>query len=161
MEPTIRQAAASDLEAINEIYNYCIVDSHISFDSEPWDLERRRAWWTQYTGRVLVAEFEDNVVGVAFAGPWRNKAAYADSVETTIALAPDRLSRGIGTRLLRALLQLLSTQGCHRAYAVIALPNEASVRLHRKLGYREIGVLNEVGSKLGRYWSTMLLEKRF
>jgi phosphinothricin acetyltransferase len=133
----------------------------VSFDTATWDLDRRQTWWTQYAGRVLVAELQHRVVGVAFAGPWRNKAAYADSSETTIALAPDCHSRGIGTLLLKTLLDLLADNGCHRAYAVIALPNEPSVRLHRKLGYREVGVLDEVGRKLGRYWSTLLLEKRF
>lgn len=67
--------------------------------------------------------------------------------------------RGIGTALLAALLDQLAGEGVHRAYAVIALPNEASIALHRRLGYREVGILDEVGRKLGRYWSTMIMKR--
>lgn len=160
MEPVIRPATEDDLAAINAIYNRYIVDSHVSFDADPWDMERRREWWGHYRGRVLVADADGKVVGTAFAGPWRHKAAYATSVETTVVLDPTVVGLGLGTALLSALLDLLAGQGVHRAYAIIALPNDASVALHRKLGYRKIGVLDEVGRKMDRYWSTMLLEKR-
>lgn len=160
MEPVIRHATENDLEAINDIYNRYIVDSHVSFDADAWDMERRREWWSHYAGRVLVVEVDGAVVGTAFAGPWRHKAAYASSTETTVVLDPSSVGLGLGTALLGALLDLLTDQGYHRAYAIIALPNDASVALHRKAGYRKIGILDEVGRKMDRYWSTMLMEKR-
>ena len=165
MDVGIRTAGRADLAAINDIYNAYIVDSHVSFDIEPWDMARRATWWERYGSggrhRVLVAEVEGSVVGVAFSGPYRHKAAYETSVETTIALDPAFVGRGIGRRLLTALLDELDAAGVHRAYSIIALPNDASVALHHQLGYRSVGVLDEVGSKLGRYWSTVMLEKRF
>jgi phosphinothricin acetyltransferase len=161
MEATIRPATAADLSRINEIYNTYIVDSHVSFDTEPWTDERRAEWWRHYQGRVLVAvDGAGTVVGTAFAGPWRHKEAYRDSVETTIVLDAAATGRGLGSRLLDALLAQLTVEGLHRAYAIIALPNEASIALHRRLGYREVGVLDEVGRKLGSYWSTMIMERR-
>ena len=71
------------------------------------------------------------------------------------------VGRGLGTVLYQALLDELAEAGAHRAYAVVTIPNEASVRLHHKLGFRDVGVEDECGWKLGRYWSTLTLEKRF
>jgi phosphinothricin acetyltransferase len=155
---TIRHATEADLDRITEIYDQYVVDSHVSFDTEPWSLERRREWWASYQGRVLVAERDGGVVGTAFAGPYRHKRAYASTVETTIVLDSAATGTGLGTALLGALVELLRDQGMHRAIAIIALPNDASVAVHRKLGYREVGTLDEVGFKMGRYWSTMIME---
>jgi len=160
VEPSIRHATEADLERISEIYNHYIVDSHVSFDTEAWPEERRRQWWEHYQRSVLVAEQDGAVVGTAYAGPYRHKAAYASSVETTVVLDPAATGTGLGTALLGALIELLREQGVHRAYAIIALPNEASVAVHHKLGYREIGTLDEVGFKVGRYWSTLMMELR-
>jgi phosphinothricin acetyltransferase len=165
MEITIRDAVIDDLAAINDIYNAHIVGSHVSFDTQPWDMATRSGWWSRYGSggryQVLVAQADGAVVGVAFSGPYRPKAAYDTSVETTVALAPAFVGRGVGRQLFAALLARLQAAGVHRAYSVVALPNDASVALHHRLGYRTVGVQDEVGFKLGRYWSTMLLEKRF
>ena len=164
MDISIRPARVDDLERINEIYNTTVVDSHISFETEPWDLERRQIWWQRYAGvgpfRALVAEDDRAVVGVAYSSPYRPKAAYRTSMETTIVLDPTFVGRGIGRRLLSAILDALAGEGAHRAYAIVALPNDASIGLHESLGFRAVGILDESGYKLGRYWSTMILEKR-
>lgn len=160
MTATIRHATEADLDRITEIYDQYVVDSHVSFDTEPWSPERRREWWASYQGRVLVAERNGVVVGTAFAGPYRHKRAYASTVETTIVLDAAATGTGLGTALLGDLVELLRDQGMHRAIAIIALPNDASVAVHRKLGYREVGTLDEVGFKMGRYWSTMIMELR-
>ncbi|MEZ5174869.1 MAG: N-acetyltransferase family protein [Acidimicrobiia bacterium] len=159
----IRQAGPHDVATMNEIYNTVVVDSHVSFDTEPWTDDARAAWFVERTNAgfpVLVAESEGNIVGVAWSGPWRDKAAYRRSAETTVVLDPAVVGRGFGTVLLRALVDRLTEDGYHRAYAIVALPNEASVAVHKKVGYREVGVLDEAGFKNGRYISTLLLEKR-
>ncbi len=164
VKPHIRAADESDLERINEIYNAVMVDSYVSFDVEPWDLDKRSSWWERYaSGRydAYVAEAGGTVVGVAYSGPYRDKVAYDSSVETTIVLDAAVTGRGIGSALLSALLDAVAASGAHRAYAIVALPNEASIALHERFGYRTIGVLDEVGHKMGEYWSTMILEKRF
>jgi len=164
MDVVIRPARESDLARINEIYNVYIVDSPISFDLEPWDLEQRAAWWDHYadTGpyRVFVAEVDGDVVGTAYSTRYREKAAYRSSVETTVVLDPGYVAIGIGRQLVTTVLETLQSEGIHRAYAIITVPNEASVRLHEALGYRLVGMLDDVGFKLGRYWPTAILEKR-
>ena len=91
---------------------------------------------------------------------FRVKPAYNNSVETTIYLNPDATGKGIGRRLYAALLDELTSTSVHRCYGVIALPNDASVRLHKQLGFTEAGHLTEVGYKFDRYWDTLWLEKR-
>jgi phosphinothricin acetyltransferase len=165
VDVTIRAATDEDLPRLTEIYNHYIDGSHVSFDVDPWTLELRRAWFAKYarTGRyrVLVVETADGVVGAAWSSPFRPKAAYDTSVETTIVLDPAVIGRGLGSRLLTALLDELATEDVHRAYAVIALPNDASIALHHRLGYRSVGVQHEVGRMYGTYWDTELLERRF
>ena len=164
MNVLIRSARGSDLARINEIYNVYIVDSPISFDLEPWDLEQRATWWDHYadTGpyRVIVAEVDGRVVGATYSTRYREKAAYQSSVETTVVLDPAYVAVGIGRQLLTTLLDALQGEGVHRAYAIITIPNEASIGLHEALGYRLVGTLDDVGFKLGRYWATAIMEKR-
>ncbi len=162
MEVWIRQAVEADLERINEIYNAYIVDSHVSFDLDPWTIEKRRRWWEQRGEYpALVVGTGDDVVGVAYASPYKDKAGYASSVETTVVLDPEVTGRKIGGLLLSKLLDEVAASGAHRAYAIVALPNDASIKVHHRLGFETIGVLDEVGHKLGQYWSTMILQKRF
>jgi len=156
----IRDATPDDFGRINEIYNWTIVDNHVSFDIAPWDLEKRRIWWDERPDEldVLVAELDGRVIGVTYSSFYRPKPAYRSTAETTIVLDIDYLGRGIGSALLGAMLDRLRLRGFHRAVAIVALPNDASVMLHQKLGYRIAGTITEVGYKLGRHWDTMLLE---
>ncbi len=161
MSAAIRDAEPRDFQRINEIYNWTIVDNHVSFDTEPWDLASRRAWWESRDPQLhcLVAEVDELVAGVAYSSWYRPKPAYRSSVETTIVLDTEHVGTGLGTALLGALLDRVRADGFHRAVAIVALPNDASVALHRKLGYREVGTLTEVGFKVGRFHDTLLLEK--
>ncbi len=159
-ELTIRDATPEDFERINEIYNWTIESNHVSFDVEPWDVARREKWWNGRPDEldVLVAEQDGHVVGVSYSSFYRPKLAYRTTAETTVVLDTEYLQRGIGTALLARLLERLRQRGFHRAVAIIALPNEASVAAHVKLGYRIVGTLTEVGHKLGSYWDTTILE---
>jgi phosphinothricin acetyltransferase len=157
----IRPATVSDAHDINVIYNEFIVESHVSFDTEPWTDDKRAGW---LAGRiengypVIVAADGAGVIGAAWSGPWRDKPAYRSSVETTIVLIPGSEGSGLGTTLYRSLLADVANRSFHRAYAIIALPNDASIALHRKFGFVEVGVLDEVGHKVGEFHSTMLME---
>ncbi|GMQ94354.1 MAG: GNAT family N-acetyltransferase [Acidimicrobiia bacterium] len=160
-EVVIRRAIERDVPALNAIYNGYIVDSHVSFDLEPWSDEKRLDWFRARADDgypLLVACDDGNVIGASWAGPWRQKKAYRGSVESTVVLAPGTEGRGLGSKLYAELLDALRAEGFHRAYAIIALPNDPSIALHRKLGYREIGVLEEAGFKDGKFHSTMLME---
>ena len=162
--PVVRDATEADLDAITRIYDQSIVDDHVSFDTEPWTREKRWAWWADRRDEprlpVLVAELDGAVVGATYASWFRPKAAYERTVETTIVVDRDHLRLGLGTLLYTALLDRLVATGAHRAYAVIALPNDGSVALHHRLGFVDNGVQHEVGFKLGSWWSTLTLEKR-
>lgn len=164
-DPVIRRATADDLDGITRVYDQYIVDSAVSFDVEPWPRARRLAWWDEHQGHprlvVLVADVDDEVVGAAYSSWYRPKVAYERSVETSIVLDRDWTGRGLGRRLYGALLHELAGAGTHRAYAVVTLPNDASLALHHRLGFRDLGVEDECGWKLGRYWSTLTMEKRF
>lgn len=158
----VRQATESDVAAINAIYNEYIVDSHVSFDTEPWTDDQRFRWFQNRMSDgypVLVAERNGEIVGTSWSGPWRDKAAYRRSVETTVVLAPGASGEGIGTTLLSGLVDVLGTEGFVTAIALIALPNDASIALHRKIGYSEVGVLHSVGFKGDRLHDTMIMEK--
>ncbi len=165
MSKTIRPAAEDDLVRINEIYNSYIVDRHVSFDTEAWTLEDREQWFARHREPgpylSLVVEVDARVLGFASSGPFRSKAAYDTSVETTVVLDARETGKGLGGLLLEALLKSLSAAGVHRAYALIALPNDGSVVLHSRLGYLSVGVLDGVGHKLGEYHSVQIMEYRF
>lgn len=161
-ELEIRDANPDDFVRINEIYNWTIVDNHVSFDDKPYDLEGRQAWWE---GRdrdlvCLIAEEQGRVVGFSYSSRYQSKSGYRSTVETTIVVDVDHLGRGLGTGLLSALLDRLEKGGLHTAIAIVALPNDASMALHLRLGYEEVGILQEVGHKNGKYWDTMILQKR-
>jgi phosphinothricin acetyltransferase len=158
----VRVATEGDVAELNAIYNRYIVGSHVSFDTEPWTDEERLAWFHSRRSQgypVLVATSGGGVVGASWAGPWRNKEAYRGATETTVVLAPDATGGGLGTVMLQTLIDALADLGFRTAIAVIALPNDASVALHRKLGYRLVGTLEAVGRKDGRDWDTVLMQR--
>ena len=99
-------------------------------------------------------------MGYAAALPFRSKPAYLTSIEATVYLEPASTGRGLGAALYTALFDALRGEDLHRAYAGITLPNAASLALHRRFGFEEVGVYREVGRKLGRYWDVQWFEKR-
>jgi phosphinothricin acetyltransferase len=155
-EPSVRRAERRDLARITEIYNHYVETTPITFDVKPYTEAEREPWLAQFGARgrhqLLVAEHAGRVIGYAGSLPFRAKAAYDTSVETTIYVAPDERARGVGPRLYEALFAALRGEDVHRLLAGITLPNEPSVRLHERLGWKPVGVYTEVGRKLGRYW---------
>lgn len=145
------------------LYNHYVEHTSVTFDIEPWTVERRAEWCAGFaaTGphRLLVAEEEGSIVGMAWSGPWRSRPAYATSVETSVYCLDGETGRGVGTALYMELLHLLEAEPLRRAFAVITLPNEVSERLHRRLGYSQVGVLPEAGRKFGRYWDVSIWQR--
>ncbi len=158
----VRPAAEGDLEAINGIYNHYVRTSHATFDLEPTDLEFRRAWLEAHANerhRALVAISDDRVVGFASSGRFRDRAAYEPSVETSAYVDHGSIGRGVGVALYESLLSSLAGRGVHRALAGIALPNDASVRLHERFEFRRVAVFTEQGRKFDRYWDVAWYER--
>jgi phosphinothricin acetyltransferase len=160
----VRPARAEDLPSLLAIYNHYVVHTAITFDLEPFTLEQRREWFSHYADsgphRLLVAELGGYAVGWACSSSFRPKGAYRTSVETSVYLAPEHTGRGLGAALYAALFAALAGEDVHRAYAGVTLPNPASLALHRRFGFREAGLHDEVGRKLDRFWSVQWLEKR-
>jgi phosphinothricin acetyltransferase len=158
----VRPADAGDLEAVGEIYNHYVRTSHATFDIEPKDLAWGRRWLEAHASerhRALVAVREDRVVGFTTSGRYGKRAAYESSVETSVYVAPDSTGLGIGAELYAELLAALSGRGVHRALAGIALPNDASVRLHERFGFRRVALFTEQGWKFDRYWDVAWYER--
>jgi phosphinothricin acetyltransferase len=160
---SVRPAAEDDLEAINDIYNHYVVETHITFDDEPTPMKARREWFSHYgaTGRhrLLVAAEAQTVIGFASSSRLRPKPGYLTSVETSIYLAPGATGRGAGGKLYAELFKAIEGEDLHRAYAGIALPNPASIALHEKLGFKRVALFSEQGRKFGRYWDVAWFEK--
>ena len=157
---TIRMAERADLPALLDIYNHYILTTPITFDIEPRTLAQRQAWLEQFSPagryRCFVAVRADEPVGWACSAQFKEKAAYATTIETSIYLAPDEHRHGLGRRLYETLFDALKGEDIHRAYAGITLPNDASAGVHKALGFRLIGVQPEVGRKFGQYWDVAL-----
>jgi 2-haloacid dehalogenase len=159
----VRAGRPADLPEIVAIYNHYVVNSAATFDLDPVAVADRRRWFEHYapTGRyrLLVATTDGRVVGYATSSQLRAKPAYDPSIEMTVYLAPGADGRGIGSLLYQQLLAELKAEDVHRAYAVIAQPNPASVALHRRFGFVEMGVQHEVGRKHGRWWDVLWMER--
>jgi phosphinothricin acetyltransferase len=159
----VRAAQPADLQAVTDIYNHYVRTSGVTFDTTPFTVDARQEWFSHYatTGphRLLVAVDGPDVLGYATSSPFRPKPGYATSVETSVYLRPEAADRGLGTLLYRELFVALAAEDLHRAYAGVALPNDASVALHERLGFRELGTYVEVGRKFGRYWDVRWFER--
>jgi L-amino acid N-acyltransferase YncA len=149
----IRDAAAADAAVCAAIYAPYVLETAISFEREPpaagemtrriTEAQRAHAW--------LVLEQDDDVVGYAYGGPFMSRAAYQWATAVSVYLAPGRRRTGAGRALYEALFERLSARGHRTALAGIALPNDASVGLHRALGFEHVGIYRRVGWKLGRW----------
>lgn len=160
----IRHCQPGDYDAVVQIYNHYVVHSHATFDVSTYTVGARAAWFAQFseTGphQLLVARDGSAVLGYCCSTMFKRRAAYDVSVETSAYLAPDCLGRGIGRKLYANLLARLEVTDLHGAFAGVALPNEASLKMHKRLGFEQIGVFTEVGRKFDKYWDVAWLQKR-
>jgi phosphinothricin acetyltransferase len=148
---SIRLATADDAAAIAGIYRPYVDLTRISFETEAPDGPEIMRRMANPIHPWLVAADQGTLVGFTSTSPMRSRAAYRWSVETGIYLAPEAQGRGFGRALLEAHLELLKRQGFVTIIAGIALPNDASVALHEKLGFTLSGVERGVGFKFGEW----------
>lgn len=166
LEPiAIGHGTEADLPAIVEILNYTITNSNATLATEPTSIAERREWFERFavTGpyRLFVARRGDEVLGYAASQPYRDHEGFRETVEVSIALGVRSRGQGVGTALYRVLLGSLADEPVHVALAGIVLPNDASVALHRKLGFTEVGIFHEYAVKNGQYISSIWMERRF
>lgn len=164
----IRAAEPADAAAIAASYAPFVIAGTVSFETEAPDARTIRARMSASNGHYpwLVAtngEEAGGVLGYAYAGRFRDRPAYHWTVETSIYLAGDAQQRGVGRLLYEALIDTLRAQGFVHAIGALALPNEASIKLHEQVGFRRAGVIREAGFKFGRwidvgFWQCELAE---
>ncbi|WNO54420.1 GNAT family N-acetyltransferase [Stakelama saccharophila] len=154
----IRVADADDAGAIAEIYAPYVTNGHVSFESEAPGAETMRARMAKHGGFYpwLVATIGEDggmprIVGYAYAAPFRDRPAYRYIVEASIYVSQEDTRRGVGRLLYGALMDTLRAQDFTRAVAVLALPNEASIRLHEAVGFHRAGAIGEAGFKRNQW----------
>lgn len=159
----IKDVSSSDAEEICEIYNHYVKNSVITFEENEVstvDMESRIARVTAKLPWIVFLE-DEKILGYAYASEWKLRCAYKFSVETTVYLRSDARGKGIGTKLYQELINRLIKLDLHVAIGGIALPNDASIALHKKMGFEKVAQFKEVGYKFNKwvdvgYWELIL-----
>jgi L-amino acid N-acyltransferase YncA len=163
MAVIVRAATASDIDAITHIYAHHVNHGTGTFETEPPDSNEIRRRWSEVISRGLpwlVADDDGDVVGYAYAGPYRPRVAYGHTVEDSIYVRADRLGTGVGRLLMPALIDASKECGMHQMIAVIGdSGNQASIHLHRRFGFQDAGLLKDVGFKFGRWLDTVFMQR--
>ncbi|MDZ4835053.1 MAG: arsinothricin resistance N-acetyltransferase ArsN1 family B [Candidatus Melainabacteria bacterium] len=149
----IRQATADDAAAILKIYAPYCTDTVISFESASPSVDEMKARIEKCNATHLwiVDEEADGIFAYAYAGPHRDREAYRWSVDTSVYVDGAKRRTGLGTKLYTRLVVELRERGFYNAFAGVTLPNQASVNLHEKLGFRPVGIFHNVGYKMGKW----------
>ncbi|PIW29811.1 MAG: GNAT family N-acetyltransferase [Rhodospirillales bacterium CG15_BIG_FIL_POST_REV_8_21_14_020_66_15] len=158
----IRDAAEADMPAIQAIYAHHVATGGGSFEYDPPDVAemiRRRAALVDAGYPYVVAEDAGHILGYAYAGPYRPRRAYRYTVEDSVYVAADVHRRGVGRGLLAELIRRCTEAGYRQMIAVIGdSGNTGSVGLHRKMGFREVGIIRDVGFKFGRWLDSVTMQ---
>lgn len=156
----VRPAVPEDAEAIRAIYNREVTDSTVTFDLVPRSASEQLEWLTARSGAhaVLVASADDAIVGFASLSPYRERPAYATTVEDSVYVARGNQGAGIGSALLTELVATARRHGFHTVIGRVVGGHEASIALHRSVGFELVGVEREVGRKKGRWLDVVTLQ---
>lgn len=152
-EKKIRPVTLEDAGAIVNIYNYFITDTTVTFEVQLLTVEEMAERIREISARFpyFVYEEDGRVLGYCYAHLWKERAAYSKTLETTVYLHKDATHRGIGSLMVNHLVDLCREQGYHALIACITEGNEASVRMHEKLGFRQVSEYKEVGRKFDEW----------
>jgi phosphinothricin acetyltransferase len=159
--PLIRPATPADAASLLEIYRPYVEGTAVSFETELPSVET-------FAARIdkalqgwawLVAEVDGQCVGYAYGGAHRERAAYRWSTETSAYIRAGWQGKGLGRMLYQALFERLAERGCCNALAVVVVPNDASVALHRAVGFETVGVFKRGGHKFGAWHDVMWLQR--
>lgn len=158
----IRDAVAADIEGIAAIYNHAVAHTTAIWNDQVVDLDNRVAWRAerQRLGYPVLVAVGDGggVLGYASFGDWRAFDGYRHTVEHSVYVRHDARGQGIGEALMRALIAEARAIGKHVMVAGIEAGNATSIRLHRKLGFDEVGLLPQVGMKFGQWLDLAFLQ---
>lgn len=159
----IRAALEGDMPSVQEIYAHYVSKTTASFEDDPPTVAEMTARWQRVTARgmpFLVAVRGKQILGYAYASPFRERSAYRYTCEDSIYVAPDALGRDVGNALMTSLINKCTAFGVRQMIAVIGdSANAASLALHSRHGFYVIGALSSVGYKFGR-WSDAVFMQR-
>jgi phosphinothricin acetyltransferase len=162
-ELNIRAGQATDLPELTNIYNYYVANTNVTFDTEPSTVDQRKEWLAKFSTsgpyRLLVAEHNGAILGSATSSQFRLHPSFIQTVEFGIYLHPEARGKGIGKLLYSHLFTIVEKEPIHAIVAGVALPNPASVQLHKSFGFSEVGVFSEYAIKNGQYISSVWFQK--
>jgi len=150
----IRPVNLDDAAQVAEIYNYYILNTHHTFETEPLGIEETKERIAKIVDKFpyLVAEEDGKILGYAHAGRFKLRQAYEHTCEVMIYIRNEAKKRGVGTNLYMDLFDVLEETNIHVMIAGIALPNDSSVKFHERLGFTKAAHFKEIGYKLGRWF---------
>ena len=156
----VRNAVRGDLRAITSIYNYAVINTTVTFDTRPKTVKSREKWFGKHSGRypIIVAEDKNAIIGWASLSQWSDRCAYGRTAEVSVYVDKNNQGLGTGSLLMYGIVELARKNKLHTVIARIAGDNEASVHLHQKYGFFNVGVLKEVGFKFNRYVDVRLMQ---
>jgi len=157
----IRDATKSDVPAILGIYNDVVTNTTAIYDERPSTLEERQAWFEARSRNfpVLVGELNGEVVGFSTFGEWRSRWGYRFTVEHSVHVRADCRGKGLGRQLIEVLFPRAAAMNVHMMIAHIDSAAAASLRLHEKLGFKNVGTFREVGKMRGGWLSVVAMQK--
>lgn len=159
---TIRDAGEQDIPAIRAIYNHAVAQTTAIWNQTLVDDANRLAWWADRRRAgypVLVAVDADGaVLGYASFGDWRAFDGFRHTVEHSVYVHPDRQGAGVGRALMAALIDRARGLGKHVMVAAVEAGNQGSIRLHLSLGFCQVGLMPQVGTKFGRWLDLAFLQ---
>ena len=162
-KPLLRPATTADVAAIAAIYRQAVLHGTASFELEPPDEAEMLRRFAAITGAgypFFVAILDNRVVGYAYASAYRTRPAYRFTVENSVYIAPEAQGKGVGTLLLKALVEASTARGYRLMVAVIGdSRNQASITLHRNAGFTFCGTIHSVGYKFGRWLDSVIMER--
>ncbi|MBN1571604.1 MAG: GNAT family N-acetyltransferase [Deltaproteobacteria bacterium] len=162
-ETVIRRMTMADLGAVTWIYNEAVCTTTATFDTEPRSLKDQEEWFLGHGPKhpVLVSEVGERVVGWASLSKWSDRGAYAGTAELSVYVEGRHRGKGVGRRLVTAVVEEGKKAGLHTLIARIATGNDRSIGLFKSLGFEEVGTLREVGHKFGSYHGVIYMQMIF
>ena len=157
----LRPATPADAEATAAIYNDEVLHSTVTFDLVTRTVEEQEAWLDARSGalEVVVAEVDGVVAGFASLSAYKDRPAYRTTVEDSVYVHRDHRGTGVGRALLAEIIDVAENRGFHSVIARIVGGHDASIGLHRSLGFDHVGVEREVGRKFGRWLDVVVMQK--
>jgi L-amino acid N-acyltransferase len=159
---SVRLVERRDAEAIRVIYNVEVAESTVTFDMVPRTLDEQVEWIDDHSGghpAIVAVDPDGSVIGFGSLSPWRERPAYAGSVEDSVYVHRDHRGRGVGRLLLEELVRLGRDHGFHTVIARIVGGHEASIALHAVCGFDQVGVEREVGRKFKQWLDVVLMQR--